>query len=200
MNVHSSPLALHTPRILTIRLVILDRDGVINHDSESYIKSPAEWVPIPGSLEAIARLHRAGYKVVVATNQSGIGRDLLTLETVARIHEKMIAAVHERGGEIDDIVFCPHTPEDGCSCRKPAPGMLKEIAQRLKPDLTGVYVVGDAERDVVAARQVMATPVLVRTGKGTRTLEQSRVLEGVAVFDDLAAFVDALLSDERVTH
>jgi D-glycero-D-manno-heptose 1,7-bisphosphate phosphatase len=179
-----------------MRLVILDRDGVINHDSEAYIKSPAEWEPLPGSLEAIARLHAAGYKVVVATNQSGIGRGLLTVETLARIHERMIDAVREQGGEIDDIVFCPHTPEDGCECRKPAPGMLKEIAQRLKTDLNGVYVVGDAERDVVTARQVMATPVLVRTGKGTRTLEQSKVLEGVPVFDDLAAFVDALLSGE----
>lgn len=179
-----------------MRLVILDRDGVINHDSESYIKSPAEWVPIPGSLEAIARLHDAGYKVIVATNQSGIGRGLLTLETLARIHERMIEAVREHGGEIDDIVFCPHTPEDACECRKPAPGMLKEVAQRLKTDLNGVYVVGDAERDVVAARQVMATPVLVRTGKGAQTLQQSTVLEGVAVFDDLAAFVDALLSGE----
>ena len=179
-----------------MRLVILDRDGVINHDSESYIKSPAEWVPIPGSLEAIARLHDAGYKVIVATNQSGIGRGLLTLETLTRIHERMIDAVREHGGEIDDIVFCPHTPEDACECRKPAPGMLKEVAQRLKTDLNGVYVVGDAERDVVAARQVMATPVLVRTGKGAQTLQQSTVLEGVAVFDDLAAFVDALLSGE----
>lgn len=179
-----------------MRLIILDRDGVINHDSESYIKSPAEWVPIPGSLEAIARLHDAGYKVIVATNQSGIGRGLLTLETLARIHERMIEAVREHGGEIDDIVFCPHMPEDGCECRKPAPGMLKEIAQRLKTDLNGVYVVGDAERDVIAARQVMATPVLVRTGKGAQTLEQSTALEGVAVFDDLAAFVEALLSGE----
>jgi D-glycero-D-manno-heptose 1,7-bisphosphate phosphatase len=183
-----------------MRLVILDRDGVINHDSESYIKSPAEWVPIPGSLEAIARLHDAGYKVIVATNQSGVGRGLLTLETLARIHERMIQAVREHGGEIDDIVFCPHTPEDACECRKPAPGMLKEVAQRLKTDLNGAYVVGDAERDVVAARQVMATPVLVRTGKGAQTLEQSAVLEGVAVFDDLASFVDALLSGELVAR
>ncbi len=184
-----------------MRLVILDRDGVINYDSESYIKSAAEWRPIPGSLEAIARLHHAGYKVVVATNQSGIGRGLLTLETLARIHERMVEAVREHDGEIDDIVFCPHTPEDGCECRKPAPGMLKQIAQRLKMiDLSGVYVVGDAERDVIAAREVMATPVLVRTGKGAQTLERSTVLEGVAVFDDLAAFVDALLSGELATH
>lgn len=177
-----------------MRLVILDRDGVINYDSESYIKSPAEWRPIPGSLKAIARLHEAGYKVAVATNQSGIGRGLLTADTLARIHAKMTAAVHEQGGEIDAIVFCPHRPDAGCECRKPAAGMLKDIAQRLKADLNGVYVVGDAERDVIAARQVMATPVLVRTGKGMRTLEQSSRLQGVAVFDDLAAFVDALLA------
>lgn len=183
-----------------MRLVILDRDGVINYDSVDYIKSPQEWRPIPGSLEAIARLHRAGYRVVVATNQSGIGRGLLSMDTLAAIHGRMLEQVRKQGGEIDAIFFCPHTPEDGCDCRKPAPGLLKEIAKRLQTNLVGVYVVGDAERDVLAARQVMASPVLVRTGKGAQTLKQSTVVDGVPVFDDLAAFVDALLSGKLVTH
>jgi D-glycero-D-manno-heptose 1,7-bisphosphate phosphatase len=183
-----------------MRLVILDRDGVINYDSVDYIKSPQEWRPIPGSLEAIARLHRADYKVVVATNQSGVGRGLLSMDTLAAIHAHMLKEVRRQGGEIDAIFFCPHTPEDGCDCRKPAPGLLKQIAKRLQINLTGVYVVGDAERDVLAARRVLATPVLVRTGKGAQTLKQSTVLDDVPVFDDLAAFVDALLSGKLVTH
>jgi D-glycero-D-manno-heptose 1,7-bisphosphate phosphatase len=183
-----------------MRLVILDRDGVINYDSVDYIKSLQEWRPIPGSLEAIARLHRAGYRVVVATNQSGIGRGLLSMDTLAAIHGRMLEQVRKQGGEIDAIFFCPHTPEDGCDCRKPAPGLFKEIAKRLQTNLVGVYVVGDAERDVLAARQVMASPVLVRTGKGAQTLKQSTVVDGVPVFDDLAAFVDALLSGRLVTH
>jgi D-glycero-D-manno-heptose 1,7-bisphosphate phosphatase len=183
-----------------MRLVILDRDGVINHDSVDYIKSPQEWQPIPGSLEAIARLHRAGYRVVVATNQSGIGRGLLSMDMLAAIHARMLEAVRKQGGEIDAIFFCPHTPEEGCDCRKPAPGLLNEIAKRLQMNLVGVYIVGDAERDVLAARQVMASPVLVRTGKGAQTLKQSTVVDDVPVFDDLAAFVDALLSGKLVTH
>ena len=183
-----------------MHLIILDRDGVINYDSVDYIKSPQEWRPIPGSLEAIARLHRAGYRVVVATNQSGIGRGLLSMDTLAAIHTRMLEAVRKQGGEIDAIFFCPHTPEDRCDCRKPAPGLLKEIAKRLQMDLVGVYVIGDAERDVLAARQVMALPVLVRTGKGAQTLKQSKALDDVLVFDDLAAFVEALLSGELVTH
>jgi D-glycero-D-manno-heptose 1,7-bisphosphate phosphatase len=183
-----------------MHLIILDRDGVINYDSVDYIKSPQEWRPIPGSLEAIARLHRAGYRVVVATNQSGVGRGLLSMDTLAAIHTRMLEAVRKQGGEIDAIFFCPHTPEDNCDCRKPAPGLLKEIAKRLQMDLVGVYVIGDAERDVLAARQVMASPVLVRTGKGAQTLKQSKALADVPVFDDLAAFVDALLSGKLVTH
>ena len=124
------------------KLVILDRDGVINHDSDDYIKSPEEWVPIPGSLEAIARLHREGYKVIVATNQSGVGRGLFDMDTLGRIHARMLEAVRAKGGEIDAIFFCPHKPEDNCGCRKPQPGLFQEIAERLKVNLNGVYAVG----------------------------------------------------------
>ncbi|MFQ5994311.1 MAG: D-glycero-beta-D-manno-heptose 1,7-bisphosphate 7-phosphatase [Acidiferrobacterales bacterium] len=182
-----------------MRLVILDRDGVINYDSDDFIKSPEEWVPIPGSLEAIARLHRAGYRVVIATNQSGVGRGLLDVDTLERIHERMLDAVQKEGGKIDGIFFCPHKPEDCCLCRKPKPGLLQQIAERMKVNLNRVYAVGDSERDIVAARRVSASPILVRTGKGNETLEQSNELTGVPVFDSLAAFTDALLSDQVTT-
>ena len=177
-----------------MKLVILDRDGVINHDSDEYIKSPEEWVPIPGSLEATARLHREGYKIVVATNQSGVGRGLFDMDMLARIHAKMLEAVRAKGGEIDAIFFCPHKPEDNCRCRKPQPGLFLEIAERLKVNMNGVYAVGDSERDVITARLVTARPVLVRTGKGRRTLRKSKVLADVPVFEDFAAFTDNLLS------
>ena len=176
-----------------MKLVILDRDGVINHDSDAYIKSPEEWRPIPGSLEAIARLTRDGYRVVVATNQSGVARGLFDMDMLGKIHAKMVEAVRAKGGELDSIFFCPHGPEDKCRCRKPAPGLYEEIADRLKIGLDGVYAVGDSERDVVAARAVAARPVLVRTGKGGRTLRKDKNLDGVPVFADLAAFVDHLL-------
>jgi len=177
-----------------MKLVILDRDGVINHDSDEYIKSPEEWVPIPGSLEAIARLHREGYKVVVVTNQSGVGRGLFDMNMLGRIHSKMLEAVRAKGGEIDAIFFCPHRPEDNCGCRKPQPGLYQEVTERLKVNLSGVYSVGDTERDIIVARLVSARPVLVRTGKGKRTLKKSKALTDVPVFEDLAAFTDNLLS------
>lgn len=178
-----------------MNLVILDRDGVINYDSDEYIKSPDEWVPIPGSLEAIARLTREGYRVVVATNQSGVARGLFDTDTLNRIHSKMLQAVRDKGGEIDGVFFCPHGPDDRCHCRKPRTGLFEEIAERLKGNLIGVYAVGDSERDIIAARDVMAQPVLVRTGKGKRTLKSSGHLRDVPVYDDLAQFVDALLTE-----
>src|SRR3989344_6696053 len=151
---------LANPVYITIfmKLVILDRDGVINHDSDAYIKSPEEWRPIAGSLEAIARLHREGYKVLVATNQSGVARGLLDMDMLGRIHAKMVDAVRAKGGELDGIFFCPHGPDDGCRCRKPEPGLYEEIADRLKISLDGVYAVGDSERDVISARAAAARP------------------------------------------
>ncbi len=183
-----------------MRLVILDRDGVINYDADEFIKSPEEWIPIPGSLEAIARLYRAGYSVVVATNQSGVGRGLLNMDMLGRIHARMLDAVRKKGGDIEGIFFCPHRPDDGCECRKPRPGMFYEIADRLKMNLSGVYAVGDSERDIIAAHRVLASPVLVRSGKGQQTLKTSAELKGVPVFDDLAAFTSALLSSELEMH
>ncbi|HRD64557.1 MAG TPA: D-glycero-beta-D-manno-heptose 1,7-bisphosphate 7-phosphatase [Candidatus Competibacter sp.] len=170
-----------------MKLIILDRDGVINIDSDAFVKSPEEWIPIPGSLEAIARLNHAGYRVVVATNQSGIVRGLFDLETLNLIHRKMHRMVQEVGGLIDAVFFCPDVDEAN-PYRKPNPGMLLEIGRRLKCGLQGVPVVGDDVRDIRAARAANARPLLVRTGKGVRTLEREwGICANVQIFDDLAA-------------
>ncbi|MEJ2554034.1 MAG: D-glycero-beta-D-manno-heptose 1,7-bisphosphate 7-phosphatase [Gammaproteobacteria bacterium] len=178
-----------------MKLIILDRDGVINEDSDDYIKSPEEWRPIPGSLDAIARLTRAGYRIAVATNQSGVARGLFDGDTLQRIHDKMRGAVAATGGEIAAIFFCPHGPDAGCACRKPQPGLLREIGAHFNVDLTGVPAVGDSLRDIQAARAVGARPILVRTGKGEGTVRRGEGLAGVAVYPDLAAAVDSLLRE-----
>lgn len=177
-----------------MKLIILDRDGVINHDSDEYIKSPNEWVPIPGSLEAIARLKRAGYTVAVASNQSGVGRGLFTLDMLHKINEKMQREAAEAGGSLDEVFYCPHAPQDNCGCRKPKPGLLRDIATKFNHDLKGVPAVGDNLRDIEAAQAVGAKPVLVRTGKGVETIKSGKLPAGVEVHDDLAAYVDALLA------
>ena len=177
-----------------MQLVILDRDGVINEDSADFIKSPDEWQPLPGSLEAIAQLTNAGWRVVVFTNQSGIARKLFDIETLNAIHDKMYNMVSEYGGVIEAVFFCPHGPKDQCACRKPEPGMLEEIARRLHVKLEGVPVIGDSLRDLQAARAVGAQPVLVRTGKGSQTLADDIDLEGVPVFCDLRQAASALLA------
>ncbi|NOQ81726.1 MAG: D-glycero-beta-D-manno-heptose 1,7-bisphosphate 7-phosphatase [Methylophaga sp.] len=173
-------------------LIILDRDGVINHDSDDFIKSPAEWEPIEGSLEAIARLNHAGYRVVVITNQSGIARGLLDVDTLTRIHSKMRRMLAQVGGKIESILYCPHGPDDECDCRKPKEGAFSELASRLRIDLTNIPAVGDSLRDLQAAKTAGAKPILVRTGKGERTLAQG-VPDDVAIYDDLASVVDSLL-------
>lgn len=177
-----------------MRLIILDRDGVINEDSDDYIKSPEEYVPIPGSLEAIARLKKAGYTVAVASNQSGIGRGYFDLDALNAMHDKLKRLLAEVQGSVDGIFYCPHTPEDHCDCRKPAPGLYHQISQQFHVDLAGVPVIGDSLRDLEAARAVGAQPILVRTGKGKRTLAAAHGLEDVPVYDDLASAVDALLN------
>lgn len=181
-----------------MRLVILDRDGVINRDSDEYIKSADEWVPIPGSLEAVARLCRADYKVVVVTNQSGVARGLFSVDKLNTIHVLMLERVRQKGGQLDAIFFCPHGPDDECPCRKPKPGMFLDLAQRLKVNLTAVPAVGDSLRDLQAARAVNALPVLVRTGKGNLTLDCLRDsdLANTPVYEDLSTFVDSLLNGE----
>jgi len=180
-----------------MKLIVLDRDGVINEDSDDYIKSPDEWEPVPGSVDAIASLTQAGYTVVITTNQSGLGRGLFDIDTLNAIHNKMHEHVIKAGGRIDAVFYCPHTPMDDCNCRKPKPGMLHSVRERLDTDLNGVPVVGDSLRDLQAAMAVGATPVLVLTGKGEQTRENNAGLEGnIAVYDDLAAFTESLLAEE----
>ena len=177
-----------------MKLIILDRDGVINFDSIQYIKSPAEWKPIPGSLEAIAKLSQAGYRVVVATNQSGVGRGLFDMDTLNRIHDKMHRAVQAAGGRIDAIFYCPHAADSDCDCRKPKPGMFVRIGACFNVDLAGTPSVGDSLRDLQAAAAVGGRPLLVLTGKGETTQADGGLPEGTQVFADLAAAVDHLLT------
>ncbi|MCX7175877.1 MAG: D-glycero-beta-D-manno-heptose 1,7-bisphosphate 7-phosphatase [Proteobacteria bacterium] len=172
-----------------MKLVILDRDGVINFDSDQYIKSPEEWKPIPGSLSAIARLNQKGYRVVVSTNQSGIGRGLFGMDMLNAIHDKMLKAAAQLGARIDAVFFCPHTDADRCDCRKPKPGMLQEIAMRYNIELEGVPLVGDSLRDLQAAAAVEALPILVLTGKGAKTAGHPDLPPQTLVFPDLAGAV-----------
>jgi D-glycero-D-manno-heptose 1,7-bisphosphate phosphatase len=175
-----------------MKLVVLDRDGVINLDSDQYIKSPEEWKPIAGSLEAIARFTQAGFRVVVATNQSGLGRGLFDMATLNAMHDKMHKAVNQLGGRIDAVFFCPHAQDAGCACRKPRPGMLLEIAERFKLTLAGVTVIGDSLRDLQSASAAGAKPILVLTGKGEQTLKAGGLPEGTEIHQDLAAAALAL--------
>lgn len=176
-----------------MKLIILDNRGVINFSSDTFIKTPDEWQPIPGSLAALARLTQAGYRVVIATNQSGIGRGLMDMETFNAINEKMYKAVSQVGGRIDAIFFCPHAQTDKCTCRKPKTGMFDEIVQRYCIDLKNIPVVGDSLRDLQAAAEAGAIPVLVLTGKGEKTKAEKTLPDGTKVFDDLAGVVDSLI-------
>ena len=178
-----------------MKLLILDRDGVINQDSDAYIKSLDEWIPIPGSIEAIAQLSKAGWTVAVATNQSGIARGYYSLATLDAMHARLRELVAAQGGEVGLIVYCPHGPDDGCDCRKPRPGMLRTIANHYAVDLAGVWFVGDSKGDLEAARAVDAQPVLVKTGKGEQTLSKG-VPEATLIFDDLAAIASALIHQQ----
>ena len=177
-----------------MKLIILDRDGVINQDSDNFIKSPEEWKPILGSLDAIARLNRAGYRVVVATNQSGVGRGLFDMAMLNAIHAKMHKAVAAAGGRIDAVFYCPHAAEAKCACRKPQAGMYLEIAERFDISLVNVFAVGDSLRDLQAAVAVGAAPILVLTGKGAKTMATGDVPEGTRVFADLASAIDEVLA------
>lgn len=176
-----------------MKLIILDRDGVINEDSDAYIKSVQEWVPIPGSIEAIARMSKAGWAVAVATNQSGIARGYYSLATLEAMHAHLRALVERLGGELGLVVHCPHGPTEACTCRKPKPGMLQAIAQHYGVALDGVWFVGDSASDLAAAVAAGAQPVLVNTGKGEKTA--AGVLpSGTLEFNNLAAVAEALLT------
>jgi len=175
-----------------LKLLILDRDGVINHDSDAYIKSLEEWIPIAGAIEALAQLSKAGWTVAVATNQSGIARGYYSLDTLEAMHTRLSELVAEQGGELGLVVYCPHGPDEGCACRKPKPGMLEAIAAHYQAELPGVWFVGDSKGDLEAALAVGAQPVLVKTGKGERTLSKG-VAASTLIFDDLAAVARALI-------
>ena len=184
----------------TSKLIILDRDGVINEDSDDYIKSAAEWRAIPGSLEAIARLNQHGYRVAVATNQAGLARGLFDMHALNAIHQKMHLESQTVGSHISAVFFCPHAPEDFCDCRKPRPGMLRAIGQRFDIQLTGVPFVGDSLRDLQAAFEVGCTPYLVRTGKGQQTLDIGGLPPGTLVLDDLGSVADHLLDNMHLRN
>jgi D-glycero-D-manno-heptose 1,7-bisphosphate phosphatase len=177
-------------------LVVLDRDGVINRDSREYVKSADEWLPLPGSIEAIARLSRAGFTVAVASNQSGLARGLFDEAALGAMHAKLAALVAEAGGAIGRIAWCPHGPDDGCDCRKPRPGLLQRLARHYGISLERVPVIGDSLRDLEAALAVGARPILVRTGNGA--MAETRLPETfgtVEVYDDLSAAADVLIGE-----
>jgi D-glycero-D-manno-heptose 1,7-bisphosphate phosphatase len=180
-----------------MKLVILDRDGTINADSTEFIKTPDEWMPLPGALEAIARLNHAGWHVVVASNQSGLGRGLFDVASLNAMHAKMHKLLAAVGGRIDAVFYCPHTPDDNCTCRKPAPGLFEQIGERYGIDLKNVPVVGDATRDVVAGAAAGCEPHLVLTGNGAGY--RGRELPATRVHEDLSAFANWLVAREAST-
>jgi len=175
-----------------MKLLILDRDGVITQASDAYIKSVEEWIPLRGAIEAIAQLSKAGWTVAVATNQSGIARGYYDLATLDAMHARLRALVAEQGGELGLVVYCPHGPDEGCTCRKPKPGMLHTIAEHYGADLTECWFVGDSLGDLQAAEAVDSQPVLVKTGKGLQTLTKVFPVNTL-IFDDLAAVAAELI-------
>ncbi|MBX9586197.1 MAG: D-glycero-beta-D-manno-heptose 1,7-bisphosphate 7-phosphatase [Gammaproteobacteria bacterium] len=175
-------------------LIVLDRDGVINFESDEYIKSPDEWIPIPGSLSAIASLKKAGHTVVVATNQSGIGRGYYTHEILAEIHKKFRDLLKEFDCDVDAIFYCPHRPDENCECRKPKPGLFQQIHSQFNNDWSDSIAVGDALRDIQAANSVGCSSMLVRTGRGKMTIEKGKGLDGIEIVDDLEQFARKIIA------
>ncbi len=174
--------------------IILDRDGVINQDSDNYIKSPDEWIAIPNSLNAIAKLSQANYQIAVITNQSGIGRGYYDLNTLTQIHHKMLTQVQQAGGKISEVLYCPHTPDDNCLCRKPKAGLFQQLQQQYQMDMGQTFAIGDSLRDVQAAQVVQAQAILVKTGKGEQTLAKNQGLENIPIYDNLDQAVTWILT------
>src|SRR3989338_11429736 len=171
-------------------LIILDRDGVINFESDAYIKSPEEWIPIPGSIDAIAKLTKAGYKIVIATNQAGVGRGLYTLDTLQKIHDKMLTLIENAGGKIEKIYVCPHHPDEHCHCRKPKPGLMHRAQEKYGVDFSNTFFIGDTATDVQTALAVGCKPLLVLTGKaGAKAFAEDKEAASVPKFKDLAEAV-----------
>ncbi|MCG8324559.1 MAG: D-glycero-beta-D-manno-heptose 1,7-bisphosphate 7-phosphatase [Thiotrichales bacterium] len=178
-----------------MKLIILDRDGVINHDSDDFVKSPDEWLAIDGSLDAISRLTHAEYRTVIASNQSGLGREVFSIDDLNRVHEKMLREIALHGGMVDAVFFCPHSPSDDCNCRKPNPGLFEQISSRVGIPLDNVPYVGDKECDVEVARHVGARPYLVKTGYGQQYIEQGNIPDDVTICENLYEAVDILLNE-----
>lgn len=176
-------------------LIILGRDGVLNELSPNEIRSPEDWIPIPGSLEAVAKLSQNGYRVVLATNQAGVAEGRFTIENVNAIHKKMYTHLSQYGGIIEAIFYCPHAEDLGCDCRKPQPGLFEKIRHRLRLPLMNVPCIGDRSNHILAALAVGASPMLVRTGKGEETIANGEIPDGIPVFDNLAEAVDVLLDN-----
>ncbi|MCP3907114.1 MAG: D-glycero-beta-D-manno-heptose 1,7-bisphosphate 7-phosphatase [Oceanicoccus sp.] len=180
-----------------MKLIILDRDGVINEDSDAFVKSADEWIPVEGSIAAIARLSKAGFTVVVTTNQSGLGRGLFQESDLEAMHKKMHTMVKAAGGNIAAVVYCPHHPDDGCDCRKPKAGLITQIEQQFNTTAKGAFTIGDSLRDLEAGLKKGCIPILVKTGKGQKTLqkiiaEQNASFHNLAVYNNLAAAADAI--------
>ncbi|WP_028997854.1 D-glycero-beta-D-manno-heptose 1,7-bisphosphate 7-phosphatase [Azohydromonas australica] len=184
------------------KLVILGRDGILNQYREDHVKEPSEWTPVPHALEAVARLNHAGWHVVIATNQAGIGRGMIDMASLNAVHAHMMKVLQQQGGRIDAVFLCPHTPEDHCDCRKPLPGLMLDIGRRYGADLTQVPLVGDTARDMLAARAAGCQPHLVRSGRGA-ALDEAQLQQlaaqvpGLQVHEDFNAFVDYLLQREQ---
>lgn len=176
------------------RVIVLDRDGVINQDSDAFVKNAAEFIPLPGAMTALAQLHQAGFSIAVCTNQSGVGRGLFDEPALAAIHEKLISLAASAGGQIDAIRYCPHLPEAGCDCRKPAPGMVIDLLQHFSVTAAVTTMVGDSLRDLEAGRAAGCRVVLVRTGNGRRTEKEARAAGFDEVYDDLGSFAAAEIS------
>jgi D-glycero-D-manno-heptose 1,7-bisphosphate phosphatase len=176
-----------------MKLIILDRDGTINVEREDFVKTPEEWEPLPGALEAVARLNHAGWHVVVATNQSGIGRGLYGVSELNAMHAKMNRLLAEVGGKVDAVFFCPHAPSDGCTCRKPLPGLFEQISERFNTPLAGVPTVGDSLRDMQAGAAAGCATHFVRTGNGAAGIPPD-LPPGTQVHADLAACAEALIA------
>ena len=178
-----------------MKLIILDRDGVINEDSDDYIKSPDEWIPISGSLESIGNLSQNGFRVIIITNQSGIGRKIFSIEMLHAIHKKMNTHLSQFGGVIDGIFFCPCKPEENCNCRKPKPGLYNDVSYRLRMPLKNVFCVGDKITDIQAAENAGGNPILVRTGKGKEEIDAGLIPKNIPIYDDLGSFVDKIITE-----
>ena len=177
-----------------MKLIILDRDGVINEDSDDYIKSPDEWIPIAGSLEALGKLSQNGFKVIIITNQSGIGRKIFSIEMLNAIHKKMCINLAQYGGVIDGIFFCPCAPEENCNCRKPKSGLYNEVSDRLQISLENVFCVGDKITDIQAAQNAGAKPILVKSGK--ENIDSGNIPENIPIYDDLLSFVNKVITEK----